>query len=185
MDDKEIVKLYWDRSEDAIFETQKKYGKYCHYIAYNILYSPQDAEECVNDTYQKAWETIPPQKPEKLSAYLGKITKNIAINRSIHDRAAKRTPEMKVILDEAEEFIADPFSTGDIGEGLHLQDTINRFLDSLTKEVRIVFVRRYWYMSSVKDIARDYGMSESNVKITLMRTRTKFKKYLEREGITV
>ncbi len=185
MDDKQIVALYWDRSEDAIAETQKKYGRYCHYIAYNILYSSEDAEECVNDTYQKAWETIPPKKPELLSAYLGKLTRNLAINRYRENHAAKRTPEMKVILDEAEEFIADPYSTVDISDEIHLQDTINRFLDSLGKEVRIVFVRRYWYMCSVKDIARDYGMSESKVKVMLMRTRNRFRNYLKREGITV
>jgi len=185
MDDKLIIELYWNRSEEAIAETQKKYGKYCHYIAYNILSSTQDAEECVNDTYQKAWETIPPKKPEKLSAYLGKLTRNLAINRSIHDRAAKRSQESKVILDEAEEFIPDPLSVGDFTDEIHLQNTINGFLGSLTKEVRVVFVRRYWYMSSIKEIAKDYGLSESNVKITLMRTRNKLKEYLEREGITV
>ncbi len=185
MDDKQIVDLYWDRSEDAIAETQKKYGRYCHYIAYNILYSAEDAEECVNDTYQKAWETMPPKKPELLSAYLGKLTRNLAINRCRENHAAKRTIEMKVILSEAEDFLADPYSADDISDEIHLQNTINSFLDSLGKEARIVFVRRYWYMSSVKDIAKDYGMSESKVKVMLMRTRNKLKNYLEREGITV
>lgn len=185
MDDKRIIELFWARSEDAIAETQKKYSKYCRYIANNILSCTQDAEECVNDAYQKAWENIPPAKPEKLSAYLGKLTRNIAINKSIRNNAAKRTPQSKVILEEAEEFIADPLTTGDFSEEIHLRDTINGFLGSLDKEVRVVFVRRYWYMSSVKDIAKDYGLSESNVKVMLMRTRKKLKEYLEREGITV
>ena len=184
MDDKEIVALYWERSETAIEETEKKYGRYCHYIARNILYSDQDAEECVNDTYQKAWETMPPKKPELLSAYLGKLTRHIAINRYIHDHADKRSPGMQMILDEAEEFIPDPVDS-DISDEIHLRDAINSFVASLTQEVRVVFVRRYWYMSSVKDIAADYGMTESNVKVMLMRTRNKFKDYLEREGITI
>ena len=184
MDDKQIVALYWERSEDAIAQTEKKYGRYCHYIARNILYSDQDAEECVNDTYQKAWETMPPKKPELLSAYLGKLTRHIAINRYIHDHADKRSPGMQVILDEAEEFIPDP-ADSDVSDEIHLRDAINFFVASLTQEVRVVFVRRYWYMSSVKDIAKDYGMTESNVKVTLMRTRNRFKEYLEREGISI
>ncbi len=184
MDDKQIVALYWERSETAIAETERKYGRYCHYIARNILYSDQDAEECVNDTYQKAWETMPPKKPELLSTYLGKITRRIAINRYIHDHADKRSPGMQVILDEAEEFIPDP-ANGDVSDEIYLRDAINSFVASLTQEVRVVFVRRYWYMSSVKDIAKDYGMTESNVKVTLMRTRNRFKEYLEREGISI
>ena len=184
MDDKEIVALYWERSETAIAETEKKYGRYCHYIARNILYSDQDAEECVNDTYQKAWETMPPKKPELLSAYLGKLTRHIAINCYIHDHADKRSPGMQMILDEAEEFIPDP-ADSDVSDEIHLRDAINFFVASLTQEVRVVFVRRYWYMSSVKDIAKDYGMTESKVKITLMRTRNRFKEYLEREGISI
>jgi len=184
MDDKQIVALYWERSETAIAETERKYGRYCHYIACNILYSDQDAEECVNDTYQKAWETMPPKKPELLSAYLGKLTRHIAINRYIHDHADKRSPGMQVILDEAEEFIPDP-ADSDVSDEIHLRDAINFFVASLTQEVRVVFVRRYWYMSSVKDIAKDYGMTESNVKVTLMRTRNRFKEYLEREGISI
>lgn len=184
MDDKQIVALFWERSEDAIAQTEKKYGRYCHYIARNILYSDQDAEECVNDTYQKAWETMPPKKPELLSAYLRKITRYIAINRYIHDHANKRSLGMQVILDEAEEFIPDPHG-GDILDEIYLRDVINSFVASLSQEVRVVFVRRYWYMSSVKDIARDYGMTESNVKVTLMRTRNRFKEYLEKEGISI
>jgi len=184
MDDRQIVALYWERSETAILETEKKYGRYCYYVAHNILYSDQDAEECVNDTYQKAWETMPPRKPERLSAYLGKLTRHIAINRYIHDRAQKRTPDVEVIFNEAEELIPDS-KVGDPADELHLKDTINAFVESLSQEVRVVFVRRYWYMSSVKDIASDYGMTESNVKVMLMRTRNKFKEYLEREGITI
>ena len=184
MDDKQIVTLYWERSEDAIAQTEMKYGRYCRCIARSILNSDWDAEECVYDTYQKAWETMPPMKPEMLSAYLGKLTRHIAINRYIHDRADKRTPGIQVILDEAEEFIPDP-TGGDISDELHLRDAINSFVASLSQQVRVVFVRRYWYMSSIKDIARDYGMTESNVKVMLMRTRNRFKAYLEKEGISI
>ena len=184
MDDKKIVTLYWERSETAITETDKKYGRYCRYIAHNILHSDQDAEECVNDTYLKAWETMPPKKPELLSTYLGKITRNLAINRCIHDHADKRSACVEDILSEAEEFIPAP-SEGDISSEIHLRDVINSFVASLSQDVRVVFVRRYWYMSSVKNIATDYGMTESNVKVMLMRTRNKFKDYLEREGISI
>jgi len=184
MEDKQIVALYWERSETAISETEKKYGRYCRYIAYNILYSDQDAEECVNDTYQKAWETMPPKQPELLSAYLGKITRSLAINRFHHDHAVKRSPGMEVILDEVAEFISDSNGVDALDE-IHLRDVINSFVASLTREVRIVFVRRYWYMSSIKEIAADYGMTESKVKVMLMRTRQKFKEHLEREGISV
>ena len=117
MDDKQIVALYWERSETAIAETEKKYGKYCHYIARSILYSDRDAEECVNDTYQKAWETMPPKKPERLSAYLGKLARHIAINRYIYERAQKRTPDVEAIFTEAEEFIPDP-AVGDPDSGI-------------------------------------------------------------------
>ena len=184
MEDHQIVALYWARSETAIAETEIKYGRYCRYIADNILHSAQDAEECVNDTYQRAWDTIPPKKPELLSAYLGKITRNLAISRSRFENAQKRAPGLAVILDETEEFIPDP-SQGDITDELHLRQAINAFVASLPKETRIVFVRRYWYMSSVRDIAADMGMTESKVKAVLMRTRQKFKEYLEREGISV
>lgn len=184
MEDKQIVALYWERSETAIAETEAKYGRYCRYIADHILHSEQDVEECVNDTYQKAWETIPPKKPELLYAYLGRITRNLAINRCIHDSAQKRASGFAVILEEAEECIPDP-SHNDLTDELHLRQAIQAFVASLPRETRMVFVRRYWYMSSVKEIAADYGMTESKVKVMLMRTRKKFKEHLEREEISI
>lgn len=184
MDDKQIVALYWDRSETAISETEKKYGRYCRSIACNILYSELDAEECVNDTYHKAWETMPPKQPELLSAYLGKITRSLAINRLAYLHAEKRSPGMEVILAEAEAFIPDP-TGNDASDEIHLRDAINSFVASLSQEARIVFIRRYWYMSSVKDIARDYSMTESKVKVMLMRTRNRFREHLERDGISI
>ncbi len=183
MDDKNIVALYWERSENAIVETEKKYGRYCHYIARNILRSEQDAEECVNDTYRKAWETIPPKHPEKLSAYLGTLTRNIALSRYVYNHAEKRSPAAQIVFDEVEKLLSD--TDGEIADEMQLRDAINSFVGSLEKKTRQVFVRRYWYMSSVKEIARDFGMTESNVKVMLMRTRIKFKKHLESEGIVI
>jgi len=180
MDDREIVALYWERSETAIRETDRKYGKYCHAIAYNILYSKEDAEECVNDTYLKAWNSIPPEQPNSLSAYLGKITRNLALNRYAHEHADKRNIHLTAIYDEATEPFAD---SADMLDEMILREAINTFLASLSAETRILFMRRYWYMSPVKQIAHDYGLPEGTVKSILSRTRKKFKDYLEKEGI--
>lgn len=185
MEDKMIVALYWERSEDAIAETQTKYGKYCHAIAYNILHSDPDAEECVSDTYASAWDAMPPHKPERLSTFLGKLTRNHAINRYYHNRAQKRSAHTELVLDEVSEFVPDRSTSGSIADEIALKDAINRFLASLPKQTRIIFVRRYWYMSAIREIALDYNLSESKVKVTLMRTRGKFKAYLEEEGIEI
>ncbi|MBQ2377707.1 MAG: sigma-70 family RNA polymerase sigma factor [Clostridia bacterium] len=184
MDDREIVALYWERSENAIVETQRKYGGFCRSIAYNILNSDQDAEECVNDAWRGAWDSIPPKRPEKLSAYLGKITRNIALNRLVFNKAKKRQGGTELIFDEVREFVPDR-TNGDVVDQLHLKTAINSFVGSLSKETRAVFVRRYWYMSEIGEIARDYGLTEGNVRVILMRTRKKFKEYLESEGIEI
>ena len=183
MEDNKIVELYWERSESAIKETKKKYGRYCHYIAYNILYSDQDAEECVNDTYVKAWNSIPPQKPERLSAFLGKITRNIALNRYKYDRAQKRCANAKLVFDEADEIISASQSNVSIADEVALRDAINSFVASLSRETRIIFVRRYWYLSPIKDISKDYGIPQGTVKSILSRTRKQFKEHLLKEGI--
>ncbi len=184
MDDKTIVKLYWERSETAIEETAKQYGKYCYAVAFRILGNAQDAEECVNDTYADAWNAMPPHKPNRLATFLGKLTRNIALNRYYYNRAEKRTPQTELILHEVEEFVPQA-GISEITDEILLKDAINRFLRSLPKQARIIFVRRYWYMSSVKEIATDLGLSESNVKVTLLRTRNQFKAYLEKEGIEI
>lgn len=185
MEDTKIVELYLARSEDAISETDKKYGKYCHCIAYNILYSPEDAEECVSDTFLKAWNTIPPQKPQRLSAFLGTITRNIALNRYKHDRAEKRRAPAAVIFEEAEEARTAPCEGDGIADELALREAINSFVASLPRETRIVFVRRYWYLSPIADIARDCGIPQGTVKSILSRTRKRFRAHLLKEGITV
>ena len=181
MDDSKIIALYFGRSQEAIEQTEKKYGKYCHYIAYNILYSSPDAEECVNDTYMKAWQTMPPQKPESLRAYLGAITRNIAINRYKRDRAQKRNAGTEIVFSEAESFLPSVSHE----EELALREAINSFLASLSAETRIIFVRRYWYLSRISEISEDHGLPEGTVKSILSRTRKRFREYLLKEGFTV
>lgn len=185
LEDEKIVELYLERSEAAITETQQKYGKYCFTVAYNVLYSKEDAEECVNDTYVRAWNSIPPQKPNILSAFLAKVTRNLALDRYTKSHAQKRSECVEVSLQELEECI--PFFDENSRESndLALKEAINGFLASLKKEPRIIFMRRYWYLCSIKDIAKSLGLTESKVKVTLMRTRLKFKMYLEEQGIII
>jgi len=184
MNDRQIIALYNERSEAALSETAKKYGKYCRSIAYNILYNEEDSEECVNDTWLKAWESIPPQCPERLSAFLGKITRNLALNRYKHKNREKRGGGQTVlVLEELVECVPGLNSTEEAAEVALLVDVLNRFLEELPAEKRKLFMRRYWYMSSVKELAEDFGLSESNVKMTLLRLRSKLKQTLEKEGI--
>ena len=183
MEDKQIVDLFWSRSEDAIRETEKKYGSYCRRIAMNILSNELDAEECVNDTYLKAWEAMPPHRPERLSTFLGKITRNLSLNRYAHDRAQKRAPLAEAVYEEISELIPD--DEGDPSDSAELAAAINGFLATLTSKNRIIFVQRYWYLCSVKEIAGNRALSESDVKVSLMRTRKKFREYLTKKGITV
>ena len=185
MEDRAIVDLYWERDERAIRETQKKFERYCHRIAYNILSSDEDAEECVNDTYLRAWESIPPQRPSVLSAFLGKITRNLALNRYFYNRAEKRAAGIDAALEELEECIPDPIASADPTDEIHIGACINRFLAALPAETRILFVRRYWYLYSIKDLSRSEGISEAQVKTTLYRTRLRLKEFLEKEGIHV
>lgn len=184
MEDERIVALYFSRDEKAISETEKKYGKYCHYIANNILCSEQDAEECVNDTYLAAWESIPPTRPQILRTFLGKLTRNISINRYHHDHAKKRTPPITLVLDELAECIPDPESTHNVADEIALADALNGFLASLSQTARIAFVKRFFYCESLSDIARDLDLAEVNVKVLLHRTRKKCKAWLCEKGVT-
>ena len=185
MEDEKIVALYWERSEAAIAETQRKYGSYCYSIAYRILYSEQDAEECENDTYLRAWESIPPHQPMRLATFLGKITRNIALNRYHYEHAQKRFFSATVVFDEIAELIPDPSESSDPCEENLLRDAINRFLKSLTREARIIFVRRYWYFSTIEEISRDYGWTQSKIKVSLHRSRIRMKHFLEKERIVL
>lgn len=181
MDDKGIISLYFKRDQQAIAETKDKYGRLLFSVAYNILYSEGDSEECVDDTYMKAWQVIPPTVPAILSAFLSKITRNIALNRYRDGKRRGRNLTAELILDEIAEAVPD--TGGDIAGDLALRDSLNRFLDSLERRQRVVFLKRYFYMCPTKDIARDMGMTQSAVKTSLSRTRAKLREHLEREGI--
>lgn len=186
MEDFEIVELYWDRDENAITQTDRKYGKYCRKIAFSIVNDREDTEECVNDTYLQTWNSLPPQRPEKLSTYLGKICRNISINLYEKMTADKRGGnETDACLDEISELIGGSSEVEEQLDLTVLTDLINKFLRRCEKQARTVFVQRYWYMMSVKEIARENRMSDSNVKMTLSRTREKLKLYLEEEGYSI
>lgn len=186
MDDKKIIALYWDRSENAISETAQKYGRYCHTVAYNILQNEEDTAECVNDAWLKAWNAIPPARPNNLRTFLGKIVRNLALNRWDAKNAEKRgggvVPQ---VLEELRECVPAPDSTEQILDQILLKQVLDRFLASLKPDARKIFVRRYWYLSSVKEIAAEFGMSESKVTVTLCRTRQRLAQLLEKEGIAL
>lgn len=183
MDDNKITDLYFARSQDAIRETEKKYGWYCHAIAYNILASNEDAKECVNDTYLRAWNAIPPERPNSLRAYLGRICRNVALGRYEYNGAARRNAELETALDEIESVI--PAADAPPSDTIALRDAINSFAASLGERERIIFVQRYFYLLPVKEIAKCRDLTESNVKQILMRVRAKFKVHLEKESIVI
>lgn len=183
MDDDQIVELYWARSESAIEETAAKYGGYCHSIAYNILYDKEDAEECVNDTYLDAWNTMPPHKPSILSTFLGKITRRISIDRFRRGHADKRGGgEMALVLDELEDCVSDSSDAEIAIEQAETARLIREFLGTLPLTECRVFLRRYWYMDSIADIASDYDFTESKTSSMLHRIRKKLRAKLESEG---
>lgn len=184
MEDLEIVDLYWARDESAISETARKHGAYCRYIAYHILWNEEDSEECVNDTYLSAWRAMPDQRPARLGPFLGKITRNLALNRREAYHAEKRGHgQTPLALDELRECVPAPDQTAQAVDDLALAQLLNRFLASLPREKRKIFMRRYWYLSPVKEIAADYSMSESKVKMILLRARKSLKQLLKDEGI--
>ncbi len=183
MEDEKIVKLYWDRNEIAIRETQVKYGGYCYSVAYNILRCYEDSAECVNDTWVRAWNAIPPERPTRLKCFLARITRNVAIDRYKYYNAQKRSAEVEGIIEEYWECI--PNGEASIEDEFLLREAINDFLAGLDARTRVIFMRRYWYAMNVKDIAKSMHLSESHVSVILHRTRIKFKKYLIEEGVFV
>ncbi|MBQ8497656.1 MAG: sigma-70 family RNA polymerase sigma factor [Clostridia bacterium] len=183
MNDQEIIALYFARSEKAIAKTAEKYGKYCYTVAHHILKNHEDSEECVNDTYLKTWDRIPPERPLHFCAYLGKITRNLALGLYEKYTAEKRGGgETALVLEELAECIASDDTVEKAIAEKEMADILNRFLAELPMQTRKIFMRRYWYLSSLKEIARDFHMSEGNVRIILFRTRKKLQKILEREG---
>lgn len=183
MEDQKIIDLYWQRSEQAIAETDAKYGGYCYTIAYNILSNREDSEESVSDTYLSAWRAMPPRRPGILAAFLGKITRHISIDRWRRRNAEKRGGgEMVLALEELESCLSDGVSTEDVLQKKELAVRINRFLDALPETERNVFLCRYWYVDPVKDIADTFGFSVGKVNSMLFRTREKLRRALEKEG---
>lgn len=184
MEDKQIIDLFFERSEIAIAETDKKYGNYCRYIAYRILSNEQDASEIKNDAYLAAWNSIPPTRPQSLKHYLGTICRNLSIDRYTERKSRMRGMELTGVLDELAECIPDR-SNGVNVEELALQDAIRRFVAELPENTQRVFVMRYWYACPISEIAKETSSKESKIKMLLMRTREKFKVFLESEGFIV
>lgn len=183
MDDSEIVKLFSERKEEAIAAAQAKYKNYCYKIAFSILRSCEDAEECVNDAFLGAWDLIPPNKPEMLSTFLGKLTRNLAINRYRRGLADKRgNGDSGAAFDELSEIISGETDIESETEKKELLHEINAFLKKLPARKRNIFVCRYWYCESIREIAEEFSLSESNVSVILNRTREKIRVYLRKRG---
>lgn len=183
MEDDRILELYYSRSENAIAETAKKYGRYCHSIAYHILADAQDADEVVNDTYMGAWNSLPPRHPSVLSTYLGKITRRISINRWREKTAAKRgRGEIPLALEELAEAIPSSDALEQTIAAEELTKSIDRFLSSLPETERDLFVCRYWFLVPAAEISSKFGYSESKTKSMLFRIRNKLKVHLRKEG---
>lgn len=186
MEDLEIIDLYWAREEQAIVESQNKYGNYCFSIAINILNNKEDSDECVNDTWMRAWNAMPPTKPDRLSLFFAAITRNLSFDRWKRRKAKKRgSGQLEVALDELMECIPAVGSTEQEAEAAELERLLNDFLHTLPERECNVFLRRYWYVEPVESIALRYGMNRNTVKTSLFRSRKKLKEYLENEGIVV
>lgn len=186
MRDSDIIDLYWERNEKAIAATADKYGSYCYSIAYNILYNHEDAEECVNNTWLGAWNSMPPQRPNCLSAWLGKIVRNLSLNRFKQYNAKKRgSGQTELVLSELEDCIPSQTSVERVVDEMIFVEAINQFLYAMPEQKRNIFIRRYWYLYPVRDIAKAYGMSESKVISMLFRMRKELRVHLEKEGITL
>lgn len=184
MEDHAIIDLYWAREERALEETDRKYGAYCRTVARNILRSPEDTEECVNDTWLRAWNTMPPQRPGMLGAFLGKITRNLSLDRCRLLRADKRGGgSVAVALEE----LGDCVSAGDTVEEAVEYGELTRLLDAFLRQLPekecCLFLRRYWYLDSLRDMSLRFSMTEGSVKAMLFRTRTKLRTYLAQQEI--
>lgn len=182
--DDEIVSLFWNRNEDAIAETDAAYGRRLRGLSRRILRSSEDSEEVVNDTYMKTWNSIPKARPKYFYAYLAAICRNLSLNLLDWNQAAKRNAEVIPITQELEQCVPD-LSQDRSADGKELIQELNAFLETLPKDSRLIFLRRYWHADSVSAIAKRYNMTESKVKMQLLRTRNKLQKHLEKEGISV
>lgn len=185
MEDLQIINLYFHRDEAAILETDKKYGAFCHGVALNVLSVKEDAEECVNDTYMQAWNSIPPQRPVKLGAWLGKVVRNTAINLRKKNHRQKRYAGIEQLLDELQDCIpSNQTVDSEIGEK-ELTEVINKWLMSLSKGDRTLFVRRYWIGSAINALAKDYGTTPNRLAKRMYKLRQNLKHMLEQEGYSI
>lgn len=182
LDDSKIIDLFYARSEQAIMELSTKYGAVCSKVAKNTLNNSHDAEECVNDAYLGAWNTIPPQNPNPLLTYICRIVRNLSIMKYHANTAIKRNSFYDAALDELEDCLASSETVEDKLTAKELSDALDQFLDTLDQENRVIFVRRYWYSDSISEIAERLHMSKNNVSVRLSRTRERLKNYLKKEG---
>lgn len=186
MEDLQIIQLFFDRSEEAITALSDKFGRYCSSIARNILGNAADTEECVNDTLLHVWNSIPPKRPDSLKAFVGRITRNLALDAYGRRTTQKRGGgQVVLVLDELTEVVGGDADPAQHMEAEELTELINNFLTTLPEEKRVLFMKRYWYLDSIRDIAIDQGMSESNVKTTLFRIREQLREALKEEGIEI
>ncbi len=183
MEDPDIIDLYWERSENAIAETDAKYKGLCMHVANNILHNDSDAEECLNDTYLAVWNAIPSKRPRYLPAFICRVMRNIALKRCEHENARKRRPEVLLSLDELDECIPSTEDVEAACDAEELGRIISSFLRQQPKRNRMIFLRRYWYFDSQSKLAESFGMSENAVKQLLFRMRGQLKEYLEKEGL--
>jgi len=181
MDDQKILQLLWDRIEQALEEIAKKFGKRLHYTAMNILGSHQDAEEAVSDTYLALWNSIPPERPDPLAGYIHRTGRNIALKKFRFLTAQKRSTQYMLSLEELSDILPAP-SLEETLNARELGQAIDRFLDTLSKENRILFLRRYWFGDSIRHLARASGLQENTLSVRLSRIRTQLKDYLRKEG---
>lgn len=184
MEDTKIIELFWARDEDAIVQTDAAYGRKLHALANKILNNWEDAEESVSDTYMKTWEIIPPQRPTYFYAFIASICRHLSFHKVDWKQAAKRNAEIVTLTDEMELCIPDTSRDRKM-EAKEIGRVLNAFLETLPKETRLIFLRRYWHVDTIAEIAARYGITESKVKMQLSRTRAKLCTYLEQEGIRV
>lgn len=186
MDDNQILDLYWSRSEDAILETDKKYGSFCFQVSFQILRNTQDADECVNDTWMKAWNAMPPQRPGKLQAFLGKLARNLALDRWDKAQAQKRGGgRTALLLSELADCIPARETVEGAMEDQAIAAAISAWLRQQTPKNRVAFIRRYWYADTTTQVAKRVGLTEGGTKSLLHRLRSSLREHLEQEGIAV
>ena len=185
MEDEKIIALYWSRDQQALGESQRKYGAFCLRLSENILASREDAEECVSDTWLRAWDTMPPQRPNSLRAYLSRICRNLSLDRWRAKRAQKRGEGLEVLLEELEDCVPAVPSAEAAAESREITRCIDQWLGTLEQEDRTAFLRRYWYGQQVKELAKQAGCAPQKMAQRLYRLRQSLRRALEEEGITI